>query len=147
MAREGASWHIENPMPGKIIVLWRFVLAGWVFFLVLRVWEFLVGTAPLWQVVVNAVLVVATLPALRAHKGWTVRADEKAVHLPRVFRRHIPWEGVKDIRPDARPPWGNSIVVVLHDDREAMTGLPPDNEGLREYWQEVTARRSSSASD
>lgn len=95
----------------------------------------------------NDVLVVATLPALRAHKGWTVGADGKAVHLPRVFRRHISWEDVKDIRPDAKPPWGNSIVVVLHDDREVVTGLPPDNEGLREYWQQVASQKGPPSAD
>lgn len=149
MAREGASWHIQNPVSGgKLILLMRFIFATWLFLLVLRVWQFVEGTAPLWQVLVNAAFVVLTIPAaLRAHKGWTVHADESGVYLSRPFRRHIPWEDIKDIRPDAKPPWGNSIVVVRHDDREVTTGLPPDNEGLREYWQEVTARRSSSASD
>lgn len=148
MAREGASWHLENLQPGsKMIVLMRVVLAMWVFFLALRVWQFVEGTAPLWQVLVNAAFVVLTIAALRARKGWTVRADESGVYLPRPFRRHVPWEDIKDIRPDAQPPWGNSIVVVRHDDREVMTGLPPDNEGLHEYWQQVTSQKGASSSD
>lgn len=144
MANDSAEWRIEHPLSGpKWTLAVRVVLALMVVALGFRIWDYATGDGELLQLIVSATWVVLLVPALRQQRGWVVRADRDALHLPRPFRtRHIAWSEIKDIRADAAAPWGTVLIVVMQDDQEVPTGLPPDHEGLPKFWNRVSAERN-----
>lgn len=141
MAQDSAEWHIPHPLSGRGWALFFRAMLVWaVAVLAYRVWDYATGDGRLLQLALAALwVVIVLLGSQRLGRGWVVRADETGLQIPRAFvTRHIPWSDIKDVRPDAEPPWGTGLFVILQDGRELPTLLPPDHEELPRFWARVS---------
>lgn len=85
-------------------------------------------------------LIVAVFGALLALEAARSRVETDAAGL-RVVRMitatWLPWPDVAEIRPDARPPWGDRLVVVKRDGDLVKLPLPLMDEVV-ERWKRAT---------
>ena len=85
-----------------------------------------VGTG--FVTVLYAAMAVATARA-------RVEADHHELRIARGLRtQHFPWHAVTDLRNNAETPWATHMVVDLSDGSSADVPLPPDHQGLVDFW-------------
>lgn len=85
-------------------------------------------------------LVVAVFGAFLALEATRSRVETDAAGLRvvgMVTATWIPWPEIAEVRPDARPPWGDRLVVVKRDGDIVKLPLPPMDEVV-ERWKRAT---------